>query len=209
MKCPRFRRSRSEIGGGSVESRETILGIIRAAGVPASPFERVPIVRVATSLDVFCERVEDYRAEVHRVSEADLESVVKCLCSGKKSLIAEGFPFGIPEAIEDPGFSHMELAEFDTTITTCAVGIEESGTIVLDGGAGQGRRAITLIPDHHICLIRADQVVATLEEAIARLDGTRPLTFISGPSATSDIELVRVEGVHGPRKLEVVVVDCD
>ena len=77
---------------------------------------------------------------------------------------------------------------------------------MLDGGPGQGRRAISLIPDHHICLIRADQIVSTLEEALEELDPTRPLTFISGPSATSDIELVRVEGVHGPRKLDVVVI---
>ncbi len=187
-------------------SREELLARIRAAGAPAVAFERAPVVPQPVSLDLFCERVEDYRAVVHRVSEADLEGLIVLLCSGKRCLVPGGLPFQIPGAEEDRGFSHLELAEFDTTVTMCAIGIEESGTLVLDAGLGQGRRAITLIPDHHICVIREDQVVATLEEAFARLDGTRPLTFISGPSATSDIELVRVEGVHGPRRLEVVVI---
>jgi L-lactate dehydrogenase complex protein LldG len=121
-------------------------------------------------------------------------------------LVAADFEFVIEGAIADAGFTHAELVDFETTITSCAVGIAESGTIVLDAGQGQGRRAITLIPDHHVCIIRADQVVSSLEEGLERVMVTRPLTFISGPSATSDIELVRVEGVHGPRKLEVLVV---
>ena len=95
-------------------------------------------------------------------------------------------------------------------MTTCAVGIVETGTIVLDGGAGQGRRAISLIPDHHVCVIFEEQIVASVEQAVQVLElsikAGRPLTWISGPSATSDIELVRVEGVHGPRTLEVIVV---
>lgn len=94
----------------------------------------------------------------------------------------------------------------DGVISTCAVAIAQTGTIVLDGSAGMGRRVLSLVPDYHLCVVRADQLVGSVPEALARLEATRPLTFISGPSATVDIEMVRVGGVHGPRRLEVIVV---
>ena len=114
------------------------------------------------------------------------------------------------ELVEDAGLSVQQLDELDGALTGCAVAIAETGTFVLDGGAGQGRRALTLVPDLHVCVVREDQVVGLVPEAVGELEDAvragRPLTFVSGPSATSDIELDRVEGVHGPRVLHVVLV---
>jgi L-lactate utilization protein LutC len=98
------------------------------------------------------------------------------------------------------------LAHYDARAVTCALAIAQTGTIVLDGGAGMGRRALTLLPDYHLCIVRADQIAGSVPEALALLDPTRPLTFVSGPSATVDIEMVRVRGVHGPRTLDVILV---
>ena len=114
------------------------------------------------------------------------------------------------ELVEDAGLSVQELDGLDGALTGCAVAIAETGTFVLDGGVGQGRRALSLVPDLHVCVVREDQVVGLVPEAVEKLEDAvragRPLTFVSGPSATSDIELDRVEGVHGPRVLHVVVV---
>jgi L-lactate dehydrogenase complex protein LldG len=161
------------------------------------------------------ERIADYRAEVRRVGLEDLPSAIAAALAGRmaRTVIA---PPGLPSAWRVPGIRWVsdeppltvdELDAVDGVLTGCALTIAETGTIVLDGGAGQGRRALTLVPDYHLCVVRADQIHATVPEAVAHLEPTRPLTFVSGPSATSDIELDRVEGVHGPRTLDVVIVD--
>lgn len=193
-----------------MDSKTIILNRIAAARVTAQDAQRPEIARQPVDLDRFCEFLADYRAKVYRIATTDLNSTLNSLTEGKRLLVATDFPaeFEPSEpAHRDNNFSARELNDFDTTLTLCELGIEETGTLVLNGGLGQGRRAITLVPDHHICLIRSDQVVHSVAEAIARLDPVRPITLISGPSATSDIELVRVEGVHGPRRLDVVVID--
>ena len=120
-----------------------------------------------------------------------------------RTVVPPGLGLDLPGAVVDDGFSATELDAFDAVVTRARVGIAETGTIVLDHQPDQGRRAITLVPDLHVCIVDAGQVVADVPDAIALLDPARPLTWISGPSATSDIELDRVEGVHGPRTLHV------
>lgn len=167
-------------------------------------------------IDLLADNLADYRARVHRCGEGDLATVIGRLLSdnGTHSVLT---PPGIPETWlahsaaarveESAALTSDELDAIDSVITGCALAIAETGTIVLDGGPGQGRRRTTLITDHHICVIRAPaQVVASVPHALERLDPATPLTWISGPSATSDIELDRVEGVHGPRHLDVVIM---
>ena len=167
----------------------------------------------AELLDLFTERVEDYRANVTRCAEDDasIEAAVRSalFTNDARSVVT---PIGLPawaghegHLVDEPDLSTLELDDIDAVVTGCAVAIAETGTIVLDGGQLSGRRAITLVPDLHVCVVRAEQVVGDVPEALRLLDPTRPLTFISGPSATSDIELDRVEGVHGPRRLHVVL----
>jgi L-lactate dehydrogenase complex protein LldG len=157
--------------------------------------------------------VWEYRARVHRTSAESLGDVVAALLAGRRVLVPAKPPCaadGYTEVRDDPPLSIRALDAADAVLTGCALAIAETGTIVLDGSQACGRRALTLVPDHHVCVVRAAQVVADVPDAIAelrRIDGTRrPITLVSGPSATSDIEFERVEGVHGPRRLDVVVV---
>lgn len=170
-------------------------------------------------IDLLTDRLTDYQASVHRVttrlSPGEVAADALHAAGSRVAVVPAGLPEGwrppasSTELITDSGLDTTSLGpsldRSDATVTGCATAIAETGTIVLDGRAEAGRRAISLIPDHHVCLMRAEQIVATVPEALADLDPFRPLTFISGPSATSDIELERVEGVHGPRRLDVVI----
>ncbi|GGG03222.1 lactate utilization protein C [Rhodococcoides trifolii] len=179
-------------------------------GETARTYERAPSLGPGDAAR-FAETVDEYRAQVSRVLLGDVATTVRQLTASSTTILV---PPGLPsewttglETVEDSDTSVDALDRVDVVVTGCRLGIAATGTIVLDGGPGQGRRALTLVPDHHICIVRADQVVDTVPQAFASLDATRPLTFISGPSATSDIELDRVEGVHGPRTLDVIIVD--
>jgi len=190
------------------DAREEILARVRNATVGAVAPERPVLASSgAVSIELFVERVADYRAVVERCTPDELTGLVAAAVSGCSVVVPDGLGFEVPGAVVDDGLSSAELDGIDAVVTEARVGIAETGTIVLDHGAGQGRRAITLVPDRHICVVRQDQVVADVPEAVALLDPQRPQTWISGPSATSDIELDRVEGVHGPRNLHVIVVE--
>jgi L-lactate dehydrogenase complex protein LldG len=172
--------------------------------------------------DLFAERAADYRAVVERVSPAGLASAVARILAERTGRAARPVPFVVPDGLpaewlaalpaavqvtpDTPPLSAAELDMMAGVVTGCAVAIAETGTIILDHGAGQGRRALTLVPDFHLAVVLAAQVAADLPDGLARLNPARPHTLISGPSATSDIELIRVEGVHGPRQLHVLLV---
>jgi L-lactate dehydrogenase complex protein LldG len=209
------------------DARASILHRIRSALADAEPGDIPRNYRTEDErerdeiVNTFAERVAEYRATVHRVGDSGNGSGVGELVAR----IAEeagarrmGVPPDLPsewrpediECVEDASLSVHELDQLDGALTGCALGIAEVGAFVLDAGAGQGRRALSLVPDLHICVVREDQVVGLVPEAIRKLEESvkagRPLTFVAGPSATSDIELDRVEGVHGPRQLHVIVV---
>jgi L-lactate dehydrogenase complex protein LldG len=203
-------------------ARAEILGRVRSALGPAPAVPEVPRdyrgpgqSDAAAIVERFCERVADYRATVHRVPEAELVGLLAARCAALgagRLAVAPGAPWavdGVELVGDDPPLSARDLDGLDGVLSGCALAVAETGTIVLDGGPASGRRALTLVPDLHLCVVFEHQVVAGVPDAIAALgeaaaDG-RPITLVSGPSATSDIELERVEGVHGPRTLEVFV----
>ena len=197
-----------------MSARADILAAVRAALVDAPPPPEVPrgyrAVEEADAglLDLFVERVEEYQATVVRCSASDVAPTLAHILDGAGRVVAaDGLPWALPGVEVDGGLSARQLDAVDCAVTAAAVGIARTGTIVLDHGSGQGRRVLTLVPDRHVCIIRSAQVVAGVPQAMARLDPDRPQTWISGPSATSDIELTRVEGVHGPRRLVVLLVE--
>ncbi|WP_200304887.1 LutC/YkgG family protein [Streptomyces adelaidensis] len=212
-----------------MSSRDLILGRVRRAlaDVPRddTPYEQAvqrDYLRehgersVEETVDLLAENLADYRALVHRTDADGLAEVVARLLrehGSRTVLVPPGLRAEwlaatevtrVPDRVDSTAH---ELDGVDSVVTACALAVAETGTIVLDGSPDQGRRRITLVPDHHICVVRVpEQVVSSVPQALEQLDPTRPLTWISGPSATSDIELDRVEGVHGPRTLEVVLV---
>ena len=195
------------------DAKSAILARIRDALGPSPAVPEIPRAYrpagTAPHHDVverFCERAAEYRATVHRT--ADAAATVREILAGAQSI-------GVPPALADLGtvvddsLPAAELDTLDAVVTGCALAIADTGTIVLDAGPASGRRALTLVPDHHVCIVRAQDIVPSVPDAVARLHEAaregRPITFVSGPSATSDIELDRVEGVHGPRTLDIVV----
>ena len=204
-------------------AREEILARIRSttrrAPVPLErSYRRTSSSPRRESVELFHERVADYRADVRRIEESEVAATIAAVCvdRGARRLAV---PAGVPRAwrpqelelVEDLDLDPRSLDALDGVITGCTLGIAETGTIVLTAGPGEGRRALTLVPDLHICVVRDSEIVHLVPEAIACLrdlvaSERRPVTFISGPSATSDIELSRVEGVHGPRDLVVLIL---
>ena len=207
-----------------MSAREEMLARIRAATADVSGRPEVvrryrPAARGPGSADealvsLFEERASDYRATVRRCAASEVARVITDAVAGRGAERI-GVPVGFPAewsalltdaVLDDPPLDVAALDGLDGVVTTCAVAIAETGTIVLDSGPGQGTRAFSLVPDYHLAVVRTGQIVAAVPDAVAALDPARPLTWISGPSATSDIELSRVEGVHGPRTLDIVIV---
>jgi L-lactate dehydrogenase complex protein LldG len=212
-------------------AREEVLSRIRGALADVPAGEAQPAVargyrqradRPRSELiDLFAERVGDYHADVWVVGPGDVGEAVATACAERKLaglVTPPQFPLqwrpAAPPVVEDDGLSVAELDRGDGALTGCAAAIAETGTLILDGQALSGRRVLTLVPDHHICIVRSDQIVQLVPEAVAALtpavvQNRLPITLVSGPSASSDIELSRVEGVHGPRHLVVVIVKTE
>jgi L-lactate dehydrogenase complex protein LldG len=215
--------------GAEMNAREEILQRVRTATGGASTAE---VTRAAWSavprrykrggtrereivLDLLEDRLRDYDATVVRCERGDVAVSVAGRLSerGKRRLVvpaglaAEWLPVGF-EFVVDNQLPAVELDGFEGVVTGATVAIAETGTVVLQNVAGQGRRAVTLVPDYHLCLLRMEDIVETVPEALDRLRGTSGLTttFVSGPSATADIEMTRIKGVHGPRFLDVILI---
>jgi L-lactate dehydrogenase complex protein LldG len=210
------------------DGREAMLARVRAALGPAPEIPEVPRAYRhagalgaggdAVTVDLFCGRVADYQATVTRVSDEALPDALMAACERRHAhriaLPADAPPWtvaGVELVRDDPLLSPRQLDELDGVLSGCALAIAETGTIALDGAGACGRRALTLVPDYHLCVVKSADIVPSVPDAVAALAQAaaegRPITFISGPSATVDIELVRVEGVHGPRTLDVFVVE--
>jgi len=207
-----------------VSAKDEILGRIRTALADTPATEEVPREYRTTStmsqeqlIELLVDRLVDYKADVDVI---EAEQIPEFVASKLKDASSVVYPQGLDAGwlsamgsevelrLDAPG-ARLSVAELDATsavVTSSAVSVAESGTIILDGQPDQGRRAISLVPDHHVCIVPVSTIVQLLPEAMPRLSITRPLTWISGPSATSDIELERVEGVHGPRTLDVLMV---
>ncbi len=216
-----------------MNAREEILSRVRGAlgdVVQPDPALDVPIpweygrpTAMPDILERFVEMVVDYKAVVRRAPAAGVAEAVAELLAGAGAasvVLPSGLDAAWRAAIDsagirihddEPQLSHQELNGIDSVVTAAAVGIADTGTIVLDHAPDQGRRALTLVPDIHLVVVRTDQVVSDVPEAVGRLAAAvtagSPLTWISGGSATSDIELIRVEGVHGPRTLLVILAE--
>lgn len=212
----------------AVTAREEILGRISRALSDVPTGERPADVEVPRAyrraepgdvVERFVERVSEYKTTVRRVSARNVATVVAECChergasrlAAPADLPAAWAPEGI-ELVRDDALDISVLNALDGALTGCALAIAETGTIAFDAGPGQGRRSLTLVPDYHVCVVEEDQIVGGVPEAMALVARTlrnerRPITFVSGPSATSDIELSRVEGVHGPRVLDVLVAE--
>ena len=218
------RKRVGQIGRTAMSAREEILGRVRSAladvtdpDVTETPVNWTYGATVDTGdlglVDRFAERVADYRATVEQVPASAVGGAVARALAGHDTVLADAglrqqLGIDLPW-VDDTDLSAAELDTVAAVVTTAAIGIANTGTIVLDHGPGQGRRAASLMPDVHVCIVTVDQIVSDVPEAVARLIASgspaRPQAWISGPSATSDIELDRVEGVHGPRTLRVII----
>ena len=206
---------------GADQARAEVLARIRAAlGAGAGAPAGIPRgYRTGTDQDIqalislLTERLHDYGTSVRRCGTGGVARSVREALAGRgarRVVLPPGLSLdgAAPDGVTflaDDGLSPGLLDAADGVVTTATVAIAETGTIILDGGPGQGRRALSLIPDYHLCILHASQIVGIVPQALGRLEPGRPCTWISGPSATSDIELDRVQGVHGPRTLEVVL----